>query len=243
MHDRVLLPCLDSITSFTFYFSLSRCAICMMDYCVGEPIRLLPCMHYYHLHCIDDWLMRSLTCPTCMERVDIGLMTTIRSSGGSVGGGSRSGGSSRGGGGRRGGFGLRRRHRGRGQGGWGSGSGTPLMSGESSSRSSSRSSSTSSSTEQLMAPGGQFSWQPPQGGNPSTPQQQRSSQSQGVLSNNSGTIFLPPFPSSPALHPLSQNSGIRPPQNPPLELGPPSSPTSPLLPTVTIHTAPLHAPN
>ena len=235
----------------------------MMDYCVGEPIRLLPCMHYYHLHCIDDWLMRSLTCPTCMERVDTGLMTTIRSSGGSVGGGSsRSGGSSRGGGGRRGGFGLRRRHRGRGQGGWGSGSGTPLMSGESSSRSSSRSSSTSSSTEHLMPPGGQFSWQPPQGGTPSTPQQQRSSQSQGVLSNNSGTIFLPPFPSSPALHPLSQNSGItlRPPQNPPLELGPPlrpvsspsspsttlhpsSPPTSPLLPTVTIHTAPLHTPN
>ena len=45
----------------------------MMDFVVGEPIRLLPCMHYYHMRCIDDWLMRALTCPTCMERVDIGV--------------------------------------------------------------------------------------------------------------------------------------------------------------------------
>ena len=52
----------------------------MMDFMVGDPIRLLPCMHFYHLHCIDDWLMRSITCPTCMERVDIGLTTTARSS-------------------------------------------------------------------------------------------------------------------------------------------------------------------
>ena len=55
-----------------------RCPICMMDFVVGEPIRLLPCMHYYHLHCIDDWLMRSLACPSCMERVDISIRNTSR---------------------------------------------------------------------------------------------------------------------------------------------------------------------
>ena len=51
-----------------------------MDFVIGEPIRLLPCMHYYHMRCIDDWLMRSLTCPTCMERVDIGMRNTALSS-------------------------------------------------------------------------------------------------------------------------------------------------------------------
>ena len=52
----------------------------MLDFTVGQPIRLLPCMHYYHMRCIDDWLMRSLTCPTCMERVDIGVRNTVMSS-------------------------------------------------------------------------------------------------------------------------------------------------------------------
>ena len=52
----------------------------MLDFVVGQPIRLLPCMHYYHMRCIDDWLMRSLTCPTCMERVDVGVRKTVLSS-------------------------------------------------------------------------------------------------------------------------------------------------------------------
>ena len=56
-----------------------RCPICMMDFSPGEPIRLLPCMHFYHMRCIDDWLMRSYSCPTCMERVDVGMRDTISS--------------------------------------------------------------------------------------------------------------------------------------------------------------------
>ena len=60
--------------------SFRRCPICMLDFVVGQPIRLLPCMHYYHMRCIDDWLMRSLTCPTCMERVDVGVRNTVLSS-------------------------------------------------------------------------------------------------------------------------------------------------------------------
>ena len=64
-----------TVTSFPH-----RCPICMLDFVVGQPIRLLPCMHYYHMRCIDDWLMRSLTCPTCMERVDVGVRNTVISS-------------------------------------------------------------------------------------------------------------------------------------------------------------------
>ena len=49
----------------------------MVDFTAGQPIRLLPCMHYYHMRCIDDWLMRSYSCPICMERVDVGLRETF----------------------------------------------------------------------------------------------------------------------------------------------------------------------
>ena len=60
-------------------FIVARCPICMMDFAIGEPIRLLPCMHFYHVHCIDDWLLRSIHCPTCMESVDSGVMESMRS--------------------------------------------------------------------------------------------------------------------------------------------------------------------
>lgn len=31
----------------------AECAICMGDFHQGDPIRFLPCMHSYHLQCID----------------------------------------------------------------------------------------------------------------------------------------------------------------------------------------------
>ena len=48
----------------------------MLDFQLGDPIRLLPCMHIYHTKCIDDWLMRSFTCPSCMEPVEAALLST-----------------------------------------------------------------------------------------------------------------------------------------------------------------------
>ncbi|KAI8115849.1 RING finger protein 11 [Lucilia cuprina] len=53
-----------------------ECVICMIDFCVDEAVRYLPCMHIYHVNCIDDWLMRSLTCPSCMEPVDAALLNS-----------------------------------------------------------------------------------------------------------------------------------------------------------------------
>nr|XP_014430662.1 RING finger protein 11 isoform X1 [Pelodiscus sinensis] len=55
---------------------IRECVICMMDFVYGDPIRFLPCMHIYHLDCIDDWLMRSFTCPSCMEPVDAALLSS-----------------------------------------------------------------------------------------------------------------------------------------------------------------------
>ncbi|XP_004065740.1 RING finger protein 11 [Oryzias latipes] len=53
-----------------------ECVICMMDFEYGDPIRFLPCLHIYHVSCIDPWLMRSFTCPSCMEPVDAALLST-----------------------------------------------------------------------------------------------------------------------------------------------------------------------
>ena len=46
----------------------------MIEFNVGDRVRYLPCMHTYHMECIDDWLMRSFTCPSCMEPVDAALL-------------------------------------------------------------------------------------------------------------------------------------------------------------------------
>lgn len=53
-----------------------ECVICMMEFLLQDVVRYLPCMHTYHMSCIDDWLMRSLTCPSCMEPVDAALLTS-----------------------------------------------------------------------------------------------------------------------------------------------------------------------
>ncbi|CAG2164565.1 unnamed protein product [Oppiella nova] len=54
------------------------CVICMGEFLISEPIRFLPCMHIYHTDCIDDWLMRSFTCPSCLEPVDAALLSTYQ---------------------------------------------------------------------------------------------------------------------------------------------------------------------
>jgi E3 ubiquitin-protein ligase RNF11 len=59
-----------------WFYSCFRCVICMIEFIVGDRVRYLPCMHTYHVDCIDDWLMRSFTCPSCMEPVDAALLVT-----------------------------------------------------------------------------------------------------------------------------------------------------------------------
>ena len=45
------------------------CPICMGGFTQGESLRLLPCIHKFHVSCIDTWLESSVTCPIC--KVDI----------------------------------------------------------------------------------------------------------------------------------------------------------------------------
>ncbi|CAH8612609.1 unnamed protein product [Schistosoma bovis] len=58
---------------------LFECIICMCEYEEGEELRYLPCLHTYHRVCIDDWLMRALTCPSCLEEIRPNSPVKIRS--------------------------------------------------------------------------------------------------------------------------------------------------------------------
>jgi len=41
------------------------CAVCMEIFQAGEDLKTLPCMHFYHTVCIDQWLLQNRTCPVC----------------------------------------------------------------------------------------------------------------------------------------------------------------------------------
>jgi len=54
-----------------------ECPICFEDFEENDEIRYLPCCHFYHSKCVDDWLIRSFTCPSCMEPVEMGLQASM----------------------------------------------------------------------------------------------------------------------------------------------------------------------
>lgn len=45
------------------------CSVCISDYVTGNKLRRLPCMHEFHIHCIDRWLSENCTCPVCRQPV------------------------------------------------------------------------------------------------------------------------------------------------------------------------------
>eukprot|EP00775_Hariotina_reticulata_P002703 gene2703-biopygen4318 len=45
------------------------CAICFCQYSSSTPVKQLPCKHFYHSECIDQWLIRDNTCPLCKAPV------------------------------------------------------------------------------------------------------------------------------------------------------------------------------
>jgi hypothetical protein len=63
-----------SIFSFTKDVSLpeqekERCTVCLMDFETGDELRSLNCTHFFHVDCIDRWLVYNKKCPVC--RVDM----------------------------------------------------------------------------------------------------------------------------------------------------------------------------
>ncbi|XP_073047903.1 NEP1-interacting protein 1-like [Primulina eburnea] len=54
----------------TTSFSETSCAICLQDLKDGEYAKVLPsCRHFFHPHCIDEWLTRQGSCPICRKDV------------------------------------------------------------------------------------------------------------------------------------------------------------------------------
>ncbi|KAG7232220.1 hypothetical protein INR49_009413 [Caranx melampygus] len=58
----------------------TQCQICFCDYGDGEKLRMLPCFHDYHVHCIDRWLKDNTTCPICRANLADGDILAPRPS-------------------------------------------------------------------------------------------------------------------------------------------------------------------
>ena len=45
--------------------SNDSCAICILDYKLGDKLKTMPCLHKFHKNCIDKWLAMKSDCPIC----------------------------------------------------------------------------------------------------------------------------------------------------------------------------------
>lgn len=47
------------------------CPICLNNFSVGEELREMPCHHFFHSECVDQWLLeRSTQCPMCRHSIE-----------------------------------------------------------------------------------------------------------------------------------------------------------------------------
>ncbi|KAG8014706.1 hypothetical protein GBF38_003313 [Nibea albiflora] len=46
-----------------------NCAVCIESYKPNDVIRILPCRHVFHKHCVDPWLQDHRTCPMCKMNI------------------------------------------------------------------------------------------------------------------------------------------------------------------------------
>jgi len=48
----------------------ASCAICLMEYGVGDEVRFLRCGHHFHSECVVSWLVKNKSCPFCKIDID-----------------------------------------------------------------------------------------------------------------------------------------------------------------------------
>jgi hypothetical protein len=51
--------------------SEESCGICMEKYITGKVITYLPCKHFFHKDCIDEWFKIKSSCPLCRDELNI----------------------------------------------------------------------------------------------------------------------------------------------------------------------------
>lgn len=49
--------------------SLLKCLVCQCQYEDGERLRELPCGHFFHVECVDQWLHNKDICPYCRQSI------------------------------------------------------------------------------------------------------------------------------------------------------------------------------
>ncbi|KAK1417292.1 hypothetical protein QVD17_26418 [Tagetes erecta] len=45
------------------------CCICLAKYADNDLLRELPCMHFFHIECVDKWLKINASCPLCKYEI------------------------------------------------------------------------------------------------------------------------------------------------------------------------------
>lgn len=45
--------------------SPQSCSICLEEFATDDSVRTLPCLHIFHLSCVDTWLSTNASCPVC----------------------------------------------------------------------------------------------------------------------------------------------------------------------------------
>ncbi|XP_023703030.1 uncharacterized protein LOC111862122 isoform X2 [Cryptotermes secundus] len=65
---------IDQLPSYKFntdscLLNHTSCVVCMSDFEAEQMIRVLPCLHHFHIECIDMWLKCSATCPICRDDI------------------------------------------------------------------------------------------------------------------------------------------------------------------------------
>ncbi|KAF9167245.1 hypothetical protein DFQ26_005204 [Actinomortierella ambigua] len=57
----------------------ATCSICLCEYEDEEELRKMPCLHYFHKACVDEWLKLHKSCPLCKREIDEGSEERSRS--------------------------------------------------------------------------------------------------------------------------------------------------------------------